>query len=174
MDKIFPPTLLFGLLCANHANGQVAKAQQISRKLFVNGQPINGELLVSNGKHFVAIEDLAESLEGAISYSRANITLTLKSPQPQELKKEAGHIKGTVTYFFNSNCGNKPDTGSHVWPAESNLTILDDGFLFRMGSGFTLSEIDNKTAKTYKSLKHFVADAAGNFDLRAMRPGLIR
>jgi hypothetical protein len=65
---------------------------QSSTSVLINGQPLKGKVLEMDGKHFVAIEDLAQSLRGTIAYGDGQIALTLTelpvvaapvpSPQP--------------------------------------------------------------------------------------------
>jgi hypothetical protein len=50
---------------------------QSSTSVLINGQPIQGRVLEMNGKHFVAVEDLAQSLRGTIAYGDGQIALTL-------------------------------------------------------------------------------------------------
>jgi hypothetical protein len=52
-------------------------APQSSSSILVNGQPIKGKVLEIDGKHFVAVEDLAQSLQGTIGYGDRQIALTL-------------------------------------------------------------------------------------------------
>ena len=48
-----------------------------STSVLINGQQIKGKVLEIDGKHFVAVEDLAQSLRGTISYGDGQIALTL-------------------------------------------------------------------------------------------------
>lgn len=52
-------------------------APQSSTSVLINGQFIKGKVLEIDGKHFVAVEDLAQSLRGSISYSEGQVALTL-------------------------------------------------------------------------------------------------
>jgi len=52
-------------------------APESSTSVLINGQPIQGKVLEIDGKHFVAVEDLAQSLRGTISYGDGQIVLTL-------------------------------------------------------------------------------------------------
>ena len=52
-------------------------APQSSTSVLVNGQPVKGKVLEIDGKHFVAVEDLAQSLRGTIAYGDGQIALTL-------------------------------------------------------------------------------------------------
>ncbi len=51
-------------------------APQSSTSVLINGQQIKGKVLEIDGKHFVAVEDLAQSLRGTISYGDGQIALT--------------------------------------------------------------------------------------------------
>src|SRR5579863_1623759 len=59
------------------AQDKKATAPQSSTSVLINGQPIKGKVLEVDGKHFVAVEDLAQSLRGTISYGDGQIALTL-------------------------------------------------------------------------------------------------
>jgi hypothetical protein len=50
---------------------------QSSTSVLINGQPIQGKVLEIDGKHFVAVEDMAQSLRGTIAYGDGQIALTL-------------------------------------------------------------------------------------------------
>ncbi|HVA95676.1 MAG TPA: hypothetical protein VNI36_12325 [Candidatus Dormibacteraeota bacterium] len=64
---------------------------QSSTSLLVNGQLIHGKVLEIDGKHFVAVEDLAQSLRGTIAYGDARIALTLFQPS-----SAASHLPSTA------------------------------------------------------------------------------
>src|SRR5271169_5638220 len=125
-------------------------AHQSLTSILIDGQPIKGKVLEIDGKHFVAVEDLAQSLRGTISYGDGQIALTLSqlpsmaaqppSPQPPSITAqpppsqppsittsakpaETGRIKGTLTYFFDVHIGSKPDTGSKVWLVKGRVQI---------------------------------------------------
>jgi hypothetical protein len=74
-------------------------APQSSTSVLINGQQIKGKVLEIDGKHFVAIEDLAQSLRGTISYGDGQIALTFSQfssvttqatpSQPQTVSSQA-------------------------------------------------------------------------------------
>src|SRR3974390_2722324 len=73
--------LAFALLAYSaSAQDKRQEAPQSSTHVLVNGQPVKGEVLEVDGKHFVAIEDLAQSLRGTIAYSDGQIALTFSQP----------------------------------------------------------------------------------------------
>ena len=76
--RLSPLVCAFALLTLS-ASAQDKKdaAPQDSIRVLVNGQPMNGKVLEIDGKHFVAIEDLAQSLRGNIGYGDGQIALTL-------------------------------------------------------------------------------------------------
>src|SRR5579871_6576640 len=51
--------------------------RETSTSILVNGHAIKGKVLEVDGKHFVAVEDLAQSLRGTIAYGDGQIVLTL-------------------------------------------------------------------------------------------------
>jgi len=55
-------------------------APQSSASVLINGKPITGRVLEVDGKHFVAVEDLAQNLNGTIAYSEGRVALTLSQP----------------------------------------------------------------------------------------------
>jgi hypothetical protein len=55
---------------------------QSSTSVLINGQPIQGKVLEMDGKHFVAVEDVAQSLRGTIAYGEGRIALTLSELPP--------------------------------------------------------------------------------------------
>jgi hypothetical protein len=69
-------------LMSASTTAQVKKeaALQSSTSVLVNGRQVEGNVLDIEGKHFVAVEDLAQSLHGTISYGEGRIELTLSPP----------------------------------------------------------------------------------------------
>lgn len=158
----------------------------------INGQPVRGKVLEIDGKHFVAVEDLAQSLRGTIAYGGGQIALTLPElppvaaqppappppakispPLPAQLPPasiqpaEAGRITGTLTYFFDFHVGNKPDTGSKVWLVKGRVTIPADqtfaGTATALGTG--------ENPEQYAALQYSVADEKGSFEFHGVPPG---
>lgn len=167
-------------------------APQSSTSVLINGQPIKGKVLEIDGKHYVAVEDLAQSLRGTIGYGDGQIAVTLSqlptvtaqlpssqlpsstaqppSPQvptmtPQPL--ETGRIRGTLSYFFDFHIGNKPDTGSKVWLVIGRVEIpADQNFV---STSTALGTSGNR--EQYNAIKYSIADENGNFELLDIPPG---
>jgi hypothetical protein len=158
-----------------------------STKVVVNGQPVKGKVLEMDGKHFVAVEDLAQSLHGAIAYDDGQIGLTLPqtsstgaklapaqhaaptaaialpSPLPPVTARpmENGIVKGTLTYFFDFHAGSKADAGSKVWLVKGHAEIP-------ASQNFVASSTAVGTSanpEQYSAIKYSVADENGNFEL---------
>jgi len=152
-----------------------------STSVLINGQPIKGKVLEIDGKHFVAIEDLAQSLRGTIAYGDGQIALTLSQvpsvttaqpplsqlPSVTAQSLETGRVKGTLTYFLNFQIGNKPDTGSKVWLVKGRVEIPADQTF--VGTGTALGTSGNP--EQYTATKYSVADENGNFELLDVPPG---
>lgn len=155
-------------------------APQSSTSVLINGQPIKGKVLEIDGKHFVAVEDIAQSLRGTISYGDGQIALTLSQlpsttaqPPSSQLPSvtaqppETGRIKGTLTYFFDFHVGNKPDTGSKLWLVKGRVEIPADQHF--VGTSTALGTSANP--EQYNAIKYSITDENGNFELLDIPPG---
>jgi hypothetical protein len=189
------PYFAFGLaLLTLSATAQDKKdaVPQSSTSVLINGQPIQGKVLEIDGKHFVAVEDLAQSFRGTIGYGDGQIALTLSQlpymtaqpplpqlpsttthqppPQPPSMAAqplETGRIKGTLTYFFNPHTGTKPDTGSKVWIVKGRVEIpADQNFV---GTSTALGT--NGNPEQHIAIKYSITDENGNFELLDILPG---
>lgn len=63
------------LALSTRAQDNKGATPQSSTSILINGQPIEGKVLEIDGKHFVAVEDLAQSLRGTISYGDGQIAI---------------------------------------------------------------------------------------------------
>jgi hypothetical protein len=167
-------------------------APQASTSVLINGQPIKGKVLEIDGKHYVAVEDLAQSLRGTISYGDGQIALTLSqlssmpaqpplsqpptvtaqapSSQPPSMAAqppETGRIKGNLTYFFNVQTGNKPDAGSKVWLVKGQVEIPPNQSF--VGTSTALGT--SGKPEQYNAIKYSVTDDNGAFELIDIPPG---
>ena len=136
------PFLAFALvLLPLSATAQDRKGHVAPRLLTsvqINGQPIKGKVLEIDGRHYVAVEDLAQSLRGTISYGDGQIALTLPQlssmtaqpplsppasamvqPASSQLPSmaarplESGRIRGTYPFLARaSKSGTSPTLGA--------------------------------------------------------------
>ena len=94
--------------------------------LFIDGKLASGNVIIIKGQSYVLVADMAKALN--MKLSKSGTVISLESPpslpaaptvveplKPVEPVIQKGTIKGTVTYYFNDNFGDKPDTGSTVW-----------------------------------------------------------
>jgi len=161
-------------------------AAQPPASVIVNGQVIRGKVLEIDGKHFVAVEDLAQSLRGTIAYGDGQILLTFsklpaipaQSPTAQSSSAmppaaplpvpsvtaqplETGSVKGTLTYFFDFHTGTKPDAGAKIWLVKGHAEIpANQNFV---ASSTALGTTANP--EQYAVIQYSIADENGNFDL---------
>jgi hypothetical protein len=154
--------------------------------VLINGQPIKGKVLEIDGKHFVAVEDLAQSLRGTIAYGDGQIVLTLsklpptvaqtpssqgpstipQAPSPTMASVTAqplqtGSIKGTLTYFFDFHTGNKPDSGAKVWLVKGRAEIPASQNFVATSTALGTSA----NPQQYSAIQYSAADENGNFEL---------
>jgi hypothetical protein len=176
-------TLLFTaflILCVT------VQGQQPAARLTVNGHEVKGKVLEIDGKHFVSVEDLAQSLGGAIAYNSDQIALTI--PQAQSAKAspigkpasaiQTGRMKGTLTHFISIEAGSKPESGDQIWLIPGHAEIpetwhfdadLDTVTTYEhnvgdkiIGAG-TITSVPPPTK--YHAIKHTIADGNGNFEI---------
>ena len=154
-------SIVMAVVTLGSIHAQVSsQASPTFKRLVVNGRPVTTKVLEIEGKHFVAIEDLAQTLGGTVGYGDEQITLTFLQPSlPTSSRLETGRIRGTLTYFFNFNYGNKPDTGSQVWLIEGHVDIPDNMMVIGIGDFLVVGSAKPKIAK------YTVADGIGNFEL---------
>ena len=144
------------------------RAQQAD--VTVNGHHVPSKVVA--GQVFVTPEDFAREQIGAtLNYSASGIAITT-SPETAAptLSSGVGTIKGTVSYYFNTNQGNKPDTGSKVYAVPGNCAVADDELVVA-GTGYL--QVFGGSAGTHKCdlTKKTVADGNGNFELAALPQG---
>lgn len=165
---------------------------QPSTSLSVNGQPIKGKLLEIDGKHFVAVEDLAQSLRGTIAYDDGQIALTLSklpsagappaSAQPVSAAAQApsaparaitaepletGSVKGTLTYFYDFHTGDKPDAGAKIWLIKGHAEIpANQNFIATSTSVGT-----SANPQQYEVAQYSIASENGNFEMQDVPAG---
>jgi septal ring-binding cell division protein DamX len=163
-----------------------------STSVVINGQPIKGKVLELDGKHYVAVEDMVQTLHGTIAYNDGQIALSLpqissaaaKSPPAQHLSATTatapppippvtaqplknGTVKGTLTYFFDFHTGSKADAGSKVWLVKGHIEIpANENFV---ASSTALGSSSNP--EQYSAAKYAVADESGKFELLDTPPG---
>jgi hypothetical protein len=157
-----------------------------SPSILVNGQPIRGKVLEIDGKHYVAVEDIAQSLRGSIAYGDGQILLTISKlptipaqPTPSQASSamppasavpsqsitaqplENGGVKGTLTYFFDFHTGNKPDAGAKVWLVKGHAEIpANQNFVVTSAALGTTANPEQ-----YSVVKYSIVNEKGDFEL---------
>ena len=105
---------------------------------------------------------------------------TTNQEQPSRAVNGTGRIKGTLTYYFNANFGNKPDAGARIMLVSGRVETPDDAkvYLFMPGAAY-FGDSDTATllnelvvdGKTYYAVKSTLADGNGNFELADIPSG---
>ena len=192
MRLIYAAFALALLTSPARAQDKQETAHQSSVAVLINGQPISGKVLEIDGKHYVALEDVAQSLRGTISYGDGQVALTLSpnayavaqpapakppTPVPQPTSSqvpsvtaqspETGSIRGTLTYLFDFHTGTKPDAGSRIWLVKGHVEIpADQSFA---GTSTALGTATN--SEQYAAIDYAVADENGNFEMQDVPTG---
>jgi hypothetical protein len=104
---------------------------QSSTSVLINGQLIKGKVLEIDGKHFVAVEDLAQSLRGTIAYGEGQIALTLSQLQPVATQPSSSQLPPMTTQPPSSQLppvATKPSSSQHppmtAQPSSSQLPSM--------------------------------------------------
>jgi len=124
-------------------------------------------------KNLDMLQPLIETVKEIQSLTGSIESLTAARSVPA-VPASSGRIKGTLTYYFNDNYGNKPDTGSLVLLLANTVQIpaqdmfIDDASQTKFGG--SNDEIAIIAAQTgvvtkYKTVQRTVADGNGNFEI---------
>ena len=146
--------------------------------LVINQRIIDGQLLCVNGIHYVAVSDLAKSLNGMLRREGDRLAISIDADvflpavkgasnptaiivdgsrpslqavnagDQQILMAGMGTVKGTVVYYFNRNYGSKPDVGSEVWLVGPNVEIPEDRMFIGTTKEIIVVNPKNESQKT--------------------------
>lgn len=88
-----------------------------------------------------------------------------------------GRIKGTLTYYFNENSGDKADVGSKAWLIKGSVEIPDTAEAWDVSDKHVDLAVKTGAGKPeevttkYKMVKFAVADGNGNFEISDVPAG---
>jgi hypothetical protein len=81
-----------------------------------------------------------------------------------------GTVKGTLTYFFNQNSGNRPDIGSRIYLVPGHVSVGAGG-MFRAGDDGLAAIVMAIGLRNPDSVKKTLSDGNGNFEFSAVPEG---
>jgi hypothetical protein len=169
--------------------------------VLINGQPIKGKVLEIDGKHFVAVEDIAQSLRGTIGYGNGQIALTLSQFPSTSAQPPSPQIPSVTALPPPTSTTAQPTpaqpTSTTAQPAENGsikgtLTYFlnfqignkpDTGSKVWLVKGRVEIPADQNFIATstalgtsgnpeqYNAIKYSVTDENGNFELLDIPPG---
>jgi hypothetical protein len=156
-------------LFAQVAPSNSTKVAEITTKgLIVNGRLVPTVVVRIDNRIYVSLEDLSSALNGAVTL-KGDVVIALfgaDQPTPESAgKNSGGGVRGTLTYFFNSNQGNLPDTGAEVALVPGRLDVPSGAVVLVLGPEITIGE------KNVQAVKTTAADGSGNFSLEDLPPG---
>lgn len=86
----------------------------------------------------------------------------LAEASPQALvSRQTGRVKGVLTYYFNTNYGDRPDVGALVALIQGYVQIPQDEFVIMLQF---FNQV-NIGSQEYKNVKYTAADGNGNFEI---------
>lgn len=152
------------------------RADAETYKLYVNDTPVETNVIETNGTLYVPLFAVAKSLGAEVTIKADEIRIApsakpddkaAPSAKTAEATQGFGAIKGTMTYFFNQNYGDKPDVGTKV-----TLLTSDQVVKLQKSTGGTGNDpIPERTGISAFFFIHFdadhfretKADGSGNF-----------
>jgi hypothetical protein len=185
MIKTLGPVFILALISTCAAYPQAKNGPAV----VVNGRLIPSRVIL--GQVFVTPEDVAMAIGATMSRSHEGITVTttpsgVHTQCPEislPIESHAvnyGTIRGTLSYYFNANYGNKADTGSKVYLLTGQIRIAPGSLLVAVGTpatGWQLHVAEKQQNGAYGSwidyelVKHTVSDGVGNFELAGVPEG---
>ena len=76
-----------------------------------------------------------------------------------------GHIRGTLTYYFNNNYGSGPDVGSQIWLIRGHIEVPSSASFLGLPDQIVIDKAHSC------SVAHTIADGNGVFDLSELLSG---
>jgi hypothetical protein len=152
-------------------------AQPVTKTFSVNGKPVQTSLVQIDNRLYVALDDLASSLDGSLTTKATSINLTVPiSNNNQNTSSDApsgaGTVKGVFTYYFNANYGSRPDVGAKVWIVKGGgINIPDQTGVMPLSSEIILMGEDNQRT-TQSIVARAVADGTGSVTLPNIPTGV--
>ena len=165
MKKILP--LLLGVL-SSFCVGQ----QDTPFHVAINGHAVQTRILQRGEHYYIDLEDLARALNASLVIRNDNIALSTSPATSDGEARNDGSIRGTITYYFNDNYGNRPDVGAEVWVTKERV-VMDDYDSFSVGADeLTMRNWpDGNVSQHVRVFKHTTVDGSGNFDIDQLPEG---
>jgi hypothetical protein len=121
---------------------------------------------------YVALDDLASSLDGSLTTKATTIDLTVpisnctQNTSGSYGANGTGVVKGTLTYYFNENYGSRPDVGAKVWIITGGNIVIPETDMVLDYSRSELVLVDKSKQQTKLSIvAQAVADGSGSVTL---------
>jgi hypothetical protein len=154
--------------------GSCVLAAEPAAKLFLNGQAASTEVKMIDGRYYAPVDDLAKALGATTTITLkpgAGAEIALALPQsPKAPDKQTGGIGGVITYYFNANFGDKPDTGAKVLLVQGEVMIPKTSFL-EVDTVIKPGENGAKEETKLKVVAEGTADGSGRYELKDVPAG---
>jgi hypothetical protein len=152
-------------------------AQPVTKTFSVNGKPVQTSLVQIDNRLYVALDDLASSLDGSLTTKATSIDLTVPASNnnqnisSSDAASGTGTVKGVFTYYFNANYGSRPDVGAKVWIVkEGGIRIAETDTIIPTSSKIIFYKDNQQT--TLSVIAWGVADGAGSVTLPNIPTGV--
>jgi hypothetical protein len=153
-------------------------AQPVTKTFSVNGKPVQTSLVQIDNRLYVALDDLASSLDCSLTTKATSIDLTVPASNnnqnisSSDAASGTGTVKGVFTYYFNANYGSRPDVGAKVWIVKGGgINIPDQMGVMPSSLEMILMGEDNQRT-TLSIVARAVADGTGSVTLPNIPTGV--
>lgn len=136
-----------------------------SKTVILNGKVVPARILLDRGEYFISLDEFLRALGASSVVTNDTVVITSRTESPVQAANTAGRIKGTLTYFFNANYGDKPDVGSKIYLLSAHVCPELGGFVT------ALADVIFVNGTELKPTKYTVADGNGSFELTDVEPG---
>jgi hypothetical protein len=171
------------------AGGVPAARRQLS--VYLNGKLMNAQAIDRNGVVFVPLRAVAEALGASVRFESGAVYLDAAPVAPSQSREAGvqhnlpapqqtpvtGTIRGVVTYYFNVNFGDRPDTGAEAVLFKDDaappyeVVVQDEYAVELVDEGRVLQTSSAQGASRYQVVRVTSADGNGNFVFEKVPPG---
>jgi|SRR5271157_1876297 len=171
-------TWVFVLTAISPCQQAPQRPQPVTKTFSVNGRPVQTSLVQIDNRLYIALEDIASSLDGSLTTKATTIDLTFpisncdQNASSSYAANAAGTVKGTLTYYFNANYGSRPDVGAKVWIIKGgSISIPETDNVLNTRSELVLVD-ESKQQTKLPFVARAVADGSGSVTLANIPVGV--
>jgi hypothetical protein len=169
---LLPYTVILIIFALVVACGQTAPtnptkvAVVTTKRLIINSHSIQTLVVTIDNRLYVSLEDITSALNGEVTLKGDDVIASFDAVQTKsEMHSGGGDIRGTLTYFFNTDSGDRPDTGAEIALVSGKLEVPPSVDVIMLASQITIGD------KKLEAVKITTADGSGNYSIQDVPSG---